>query len=281
MMDGHDTHENLYLKCAMYNLWDTEGLHIEVICFLSKTTHKCQPLDVLVFSVMERRWQAVCKEYLRQHIPINWFTVIQAYIQGTWDTLTKALIVWAFKKMGLYPVDHGVFGLEDFAPSKALSIVAHVPPSFPTEITSSDVEAQSSDAEWSPGSDMDEKDISQRNADKNLHASEEPQPGTPTKGHALVQVPDQVAQLSEGPGNDLDATPDTEYISRPVTGFMIAMANFVTNSDLRDHRNQREWTGQCLETSLQWNGMPQQRGTTPMLPQLPPDPQSTSKAIHK
>jgi DDE superfamily endonuclease len=70
-MDGHDTHENPHLKHAVYDLQDTEGLHIKVICFPSKTTHKCQLLDVLVFSVMERRWQAVCKEYLRQCIPIN------------------------------------------------------------------------------------------------------------------------------------------------------------------------------------------------------------------
>jgi hypothetical protein len=139
--------------------------------------------------------------------------------------LTKALISRAFKKAGLYPVDCGVFGLEDFAPSKALSIVPNVPPSFPADVASSDVEVTSSNAKWRPGSDMDEEDISWRDADENRHASEEPQPGMPTEGHALVPVPDQVSQPSEGPGNDLDAAPDTEHVTKPVTGFMIAMAN--------------------------------------------------------
>jgi len=70
-MDGHSTHETAELICAAHNLQDTEGVKVDVICFPSKTTHKCQPLNVLIFSAIERQWQAVCKSYLRQHMDMN------------------------------------------------------------------------------------------------------------------------------------------------------------------------------------------------------------------
>ena len=55
------------------------------------------------------------------------------YVQGTWDMLMKELIASAFKRTGIYPVDCGVFGEQDFALSKASSI-AHVPASFHPEL---------------------------------------------------------------------------------------------------------------------------------------------------
>ena len=57
--------------------------------------------------------------------------IIPAYINGTCKVITKELIARAFEKTGLYPVNHNVFMLEDFALSKASSTTAHVPDSFP------------------------------------------------------------------------------------------------------------------------------------------------------
>ncbi len=49
-MDGHDTHEKPELQRIIYKHLDNENLEIIVFCFPSKCTHKCQPLDVVVFS---------------------------------------------------------------------------------------------------------------------------------------------------------------------------------------------------------------------------------------
>lgn len=52
--------------------------------------------------------------------------------------MTKELIKLAFKKMGIYPINRGVFEPEDFAPSKAFSSITHVPDTFPDDILSLD-----------------------------------------------------------------------------------------------------------------------------------------------
>jgi DDE superfamily endonuclease len=202
-MDRHETHENTVLKRAAYNLQDTEVLQIEVFCFPSKTTHKCQPLNVLIFSAIKQRWQATCKEYQRQGIPMNRFTVIPAYIHGTCDILTKALIAWAFEKTGLYPVNRGVFGFEDFAPSQALSIIVNAPPSFLDESPPSDQYEPSSetDSNWHSSSDIDvEDDHSQSIADEALHAPDVLQPGAiPIEHHMHVPVQEQENPAIGGP----------------------------------------------------------------------------------
>ena len=137
-MDGHDTHEKPEIQRAIYDCLDNEDLEIVILCFPSKTTHKCQPLDVLVFSAVERRWQEICADYLEKGKPMNRHTVIPAYIQGTWEVMTKELIAKAFEKTGLHPVNRQVFTEEDFAPSRASSTMAHVPNSFPLDVPSSD-----------------------------------------------------------------------------------------------------------------------------------------------
>ena len=60
--------------------------------------------------------------------------------------MTQELIKKAFKKTGIYPINRSVFQPEDFAPSKALLPVAHVPNSFPANVPSSDP-VEPSDAE--------------------------------------------------------------------------------------------------------------------------------------
>ena len=150
-LDGHNTHEQHELKCVLYELLDHESLEIILFCFPSKATHKCQPLDVLVFSAVERRWQAACVDYATKGIPINRFTVIPAYIQATRSVMTPDLIAKAFEKTGLYPVNRSIFTPEDFAPSKASSTIAHIPKTFPDAFPSSDP-AEHSDSESIQGS---------------------------------------------------------------------------------------------------------------------------------
>lgn len=153
-MDGHDTHEKPEIQRAIYDSLDNEDLEIILLCFPSKTTHKCQPLDVLVFAAVEQRWQEICAEYLKKGKPMNRLTVIPAYVEGTREAMTKGLIMKAFQKTGLYPVNRWVFTEEDFAPSRASSTVAHVPDSFPADFPSSDP-AEASEDDVSLESDLD------------------------------------------------------------------------------------------------------------------------------
>jgi hypothetical protein len=137
-MDGHDTHEKPQIQRVIYKQLDDENLEIIILCFPSKTTHKCQPLDVVVFASVERGWQEVCDICVKEGKPINCFTLIPEYIRGTRGAMTKELIMKAFERTGLYPVNRTVFQPEDFAPSKASSSIAHVPDSFPDHVPSSD-----------------------------------------------------------------------------------------------------------------------------------------------
>lgn len=77
-MDGHETHETPEMQRVVYKHLDDEDLEIILFCLPSKTTHKMQPLDVLVLTQVERSWQAVCDEAMKKKIPINRFTVIPA-----------------------------------------------------------------------------------------------------------------------------------------------------------------------------------------------------------
>ena len=53
-MDGHDSHESLEIKAAVYK--NRGNINIIVIGFPSKTTHKCQMLDVTIFAHTQKHW---------------------------------------------------------------------------------------------------------------------------------------------------------------------------------------------------------------------------------
>ena len=186
----------------LYELLDHESLEIILFCFPSKTTHKCQPLDVLVFSAVERRWQAACADYATKGIPINRFTVIPAYIQATRSVMTPDLIAKAFEKTGLYPVNRSVFTPEDFAPSKASSTIAHVPKTFPDAFPSSDP-AEHSDSESIQGSG------SQDDSDSTFIIDDEPDG---------LDDDDDASNPSGTEGDPIVASP-----SRPASGLMTAL----------------------------------------------------------
>jgi hypothetical protein len=109
-------------------------------------THKCQPLNVLVFSAVKHGWQSACADYAAKGMLINRFTVIPAYVHATRHMMTPNLIAKAFEKTGIYPVNRSVFMLEDFRPSKASLMIAYVPDTFPDAFPSSDP-AEYSDTE--------------------------------------------------------------------------------------------------------------------------------------
>ena len=143
IMDGHESHESLDLKRVVYrHLHDSEEpAEVIIFCFPSKCTHKMQPLDVGVFSVVGRQWKKHCDNCILMKIKINRFSIIPQYIQGVRHTITKELIQSSFKSTGIWPVNRNVFTDEDFTPSTVL----YSPPRSP-----SGLRADSELSEWTP-----------------------------------------------------------------------------------------------------------------------------------
>jgi hypothetical protein len=245
-MDGHSTHEQPELLRRVYKFLDTENLEIILLCFPSKTTHKTQPLDVLVFSAIERRWQDICTASVKNGNPINRYTVIPTYVRGTRDVMTKNLITRAFEKTGIYPVNRAVFTPEDFAPSMASSIIAHVPESFPSNFPSSDpIEPSdmSEDSDYMPSDEQEMlPDLSERRSESNAPGSlgfPVPEAAADHASHVaetqdcLEDLAEEIEQDSvqhvEDDGNAVieDHTDQPEALDR-VSGFMAAFENLQT-----------------------------------------------------
>ena len=208
-MDGHDTHEKHDLKHALYGFLDREDLEIIVFCFPSKTTHKCQPLDVLIFSTVDYKWQEICDTYSKRGEAINRFNVIPAYIHGTQAALTKDLIAKSFEKTGLYPVNRSVFTPDDFAPSKASSSIAYVPETFPDDFPSSDpIDHSDDDQSSDSGSDSSDSNFMITTDDGLCCSAEEchSKPSDITDNVELEDVEDPVDAMPQEPFSRFLAT---------------------------------------------------------------------------
>ena len=238
-MDGHDTHEAPALKRAVYKRLDDEDLEIIIFCFPSKTTHKCQPLDVVLFAHVERKWQEVCNKCIKDRITINRYNVIPLYVRGTQGAMTKELIKVAFEKTGIYPINRQVFELEDFAPSKALSSTAHVPDTFPDNVPSSDpmvpsdvededykhvlgdYEMDSSDSDSRSGSDSDSQSSTIRltGSDSESEGDLDGLEGESNVGHN-----------PDGSGMEVDGEDEDSKAEPVISGLMVSIANIENNT---------------------------------------------------
>jgi len=114
-LDGHDSHETPAMKCAAYEN------DVVVYCFPSKTTHKLQPLDIVVFSAVQHAWTTHCERRLAEGVTIDWYNVIHEYLK-VWDVITPDLIKKSFEKTGIYPFNSDIFMDTDYAPSMASSV---------------------------------------------------------------------------------------------------------------------------------------------------------------
>ncbi|KIK73069.1 hypothetical protein PAXRUDRAFT_796294, partial [Paxillus rubicundulus Ve08.2h10] len=129
-LDGHDSHEMRKIKQAAYKHY------IIIIALPSKTTHKLQPLDVEVFSSIQRQWSTYCDEQLGQGVRITRYNFIQEYL-ATCFVITPTLVQKAFTNTRIYPLNTTLFHERDFAPSLASSSVATFPMPYPDEVPSS------------------------------------------------------------------------------------------------------------------------------------------------
>ncbi|KIK45040.1 hypothetical protein CY34DRAFT_802009 [Suillus luteus UH-Slu-Lm8-n1] len=150
-MDGHNSHETDAIKVIAYD----HG--VIIIAFPSKTTHKLQPLDVGVFSSVQRKWISHCDKRLAEGIKMNRYNFIPEYMSIR-HVITPALVQKAFQRTGIHPLNPDVFTDKDFAPSQATSTTTHVPTSYPEEVPSSPVSATMAVSEDESDSEYMESD---------------------------------------------------------------------------------------------------------------------------
>ncbi|KZP02544.1 hypothetical protein FIBSPDRAFT_675775, partial [Athelia psychrophila] len=73
-------------------------------CFIPHSTHLCQPLDVLIFSMMQREYSKLVFEQTRLNIRIN-KTLFSSLLEKVRDSiLTPSTIVKSFETCGLRPI---------------------------------------------------------------------------------------------------------------------------------------------------------------------------------
>jgi hypothetical protein len=105
-LDGHDSHETLEIQQAAYDH------NIVILGLPSKMTHKMQPLDVAVFSIVERAWGQHCAKRLAESVKMDRYNVIHGYC-AIRHVMVPDLIKMAFCKTGIYPHNPNVFMDED------------------------------------------------------------------------------------------------------------------------------------------------------------------------
>ena len=150
--------------------------------------------------------------------------------------ITKELIIArAFKKTGLYPVNHNVFTLEDFALSKASSTTAHVPDSFP-HMPSSDPIDPSNDDPIDPSDDdfiiSDNDSVSDHESLSSDEGSSSDLILSNTRAHDTSNDCNNNCDLSDSETKDQDTRSHETVINndqledhQPVSGLMVSITN--------------------------------------------------------
>ena len=176
-LDSHNSHETRKLICAAYDH------NVILIILPSKTIHKLQPLDVGVFSTIQRKWSRHCDEHLAQGVCINCFNFIPEYLT-IHHTIYPSLVQKAFSKTGIYPLNPNIFNDNDFAPSQASSSTLTFLLSYPSPHEGL-LSAPSEPSEMS-GSLGDQDGLGSSNSD---HSSHNPFPSTNCITHPAPVMP--------------------------------------------------------------------------------------------
>jgi len=131
LLDGHNSHETDELRTVAYEH------NIFILAFPSKCTHKLQPLDVMVFAQLQRKWSLHCDRRTYEKVTMDRYNIIPEYMQVRSASITPDLIRTSFSCTGIYPFNPNVFSDVDFAPARSFSTIPQVPRSFPSDIPSS------------------------------------------------------------------------------------------------------------------------------------------------
>jgi hypothetical protein len=99
-----------------------------------KTTHRLQPLDVLVFAPIQTAWSKRAELHAAQGAPITHATVIAEYMDIRKTSMQAKVIIGSWKCSAHWPINLSLFKDEDYAPSRTTSIFAPYPASYPDKM---------------------------------------------------------------------------------------------------------------------------------------------------
>ena len=124
--DGHHSHETIEIR----GMAEKVGIHL--FCIPPHTSHCLQPLDVGVFGPVQRAWQKRCLAVLEEMgESLARPDVVKEYLAARADSVDSDIILTAWRKSGIRPLNPGVFTEKDFAASFTSSINLPFPSSFP------------------------------------------------------------------------------------------------------------------------------------------------------
>ena len=116
LLDGHGSHKTLEFvtKCLDHKVSICSGIQIlhesadflvKILpfCFIPHSTHLCQPLDVITFSMMQKEYGNLVRVYTKQGLHINKtnFSLLLREVRD--KVLTPSNNVKAFETCGYYP----------------------------------------------------------------------------------------------------------------------------------------------------------------------------------
>lgn len=116
-----------------------------------------QPLDVGIFGPFARAWTKRCNDYMEEYLEeISRDQFVKHYMEVRQKTFKATTIRAAFKKSGVWPINHDLFTDADFAPSISTSTMARdVPNSYPVRTEEWPTHQSWSDDESEPNNDSD------------------------------------------------------------------------------------------------------------------------------
>lgn len=129
IIDSHASHMTLAF------LDHVAELNIHVVSYPPHTTHALQGLDVVVFALLKRHWQAVRDQRERKtSLPVKKEDFLLLYTAARTATLTPAIIIEAFRKTGAYPVNREAISAEQTAPSQETAMYTTFPASLASPV---------------------------------------------------------------------------------------------------------------------------------------------------
>ena len=175
IVDGHNSHYSFeFLDYAR-----TKQIH--VLCYPAHTTHVYQGLDVVVFSVLKRRWAEEKTKWEENGGEVTKETFLKIYGEAHLKTLTPELVRKAFEKTGVFPFNPDAIPPEMMAPSKETSLEGPLPlaPPSPVRIAAASLRHllhPSSEQDQHPGSSTQQARVDVTNLiDHTIRQLEDPE----------------------------------------------------------------------------------------------------------
>lgn len=209
LLDGHQSHVSDEMRDIAFKN------NIFLICLPSKTTHKLQPLDRLVFAAIQAAWAKLCEECAIARNVITLQTVIKAYMEARQEGMKETTISKSWEVMGHWPFKPDIFTEEDYAPSLAYLRDRVVPDNYPHEVPTSPITAApTSDFDFedeevrSDGSSMDDDDDDDNDNDNDDGSASDDTEGDggssegDGEGESEEESIDKGGEVQEGEGED-------------------------------------------------------------------------------